>query len=423
MSLTPHDHVGPFEILALLGKGGMGEVYLAQDTRLRRKVALKVLPSHLTDDPERLRRFNQEAQAVSALNHPNIITIHEIGQVEGTCYIVTEFIEGLTLRQRLSGDGMKLHDAIDIAAQVASALAEAHKTGIVHRDIKPENVMLRSDGLVKVLDFGLAKLIEASSNAVDVSASTMAHVNTEPGRVFGTPWYMSPEQARGLRVDARSDIFSLGVMLYEMLAGRRPYEGKTSVEVIAAILHLEPPPLSGEEAEVPESLRGMLTKALQKDREHRYLTATDLELNLKKLKRQLETEREDSQQPGSHRVSYETVRVVTATPPEGSGPPAASSSGSVRSRIRQQKVKMGIAVAGIMIVAAALLLVYFTRRPVLTDKDTILVADFVNTTGDAVFDDTLKQAVAVQLEQSPFLNVFSSERAREVLRLMGRSPD
>jgi len=286
-SLQTNTTISHYSILQKLGAGGMGEVYLAQDTRLKRKVALKLLPAQFTQDADRLRRFEQEAQAASALNHPNIITIYEIGEVDGTHFIANEFIDGQTLRQRITGGKMKLSEALDLALQVASALAEAHSAGIVHRDIKPENVMVRPDGLVKVLDFGLAKLTEVSASFVDTEAPTAANVNTETGALLGTPRYMSPEQARGLKADARSDIFSLGVMLYEMVAGRAPFAGVNVLDVIGAILNQEPTPLLQHAPHAPAELQRMVSKALRKDREVRYQTARDLLNDLKDLKEEL----------------------------------------------------------------------------------------------------------------------------------------
>ncbi|HZS04862.1 MAG TPA: protein kinase [Blastocatellia bacterium] len=309
-----------YEVIAPLGKGGMGEVYLAQDTRLKRKIALKLLPAQFTSDKDRVRRFEQEAYAVSALNHPNIITIHEIGQVEGSYFIATEFIEGRTLRRRMAKEKIPLHEALDIATQITSALAAAHEAGIIHRDIKPENVMLRPDGLVKVLDFGLAKLTEKSDlqtrpaepssdgperDAITHSAETVPEITardhyattpveslgeTAPGVVMGTARYMSPEQARGSRVDARTDLFSLGVVLYEMVAGRPPFDDTTTNEVIASILRTEPPPLGHFMEGVPEVLEWITTKALTKDREERYQTARELLTDLRRLNHQLDFE-------------------------------------------------------------------------------------------------------------------------------------
>jgi serine/threonine protein kinase len=235
MTVAAGAHLNHYEIITCLGAGGMGEVWLAEDTRLRRKVALKLLPAEFTRDAARVRRFEQEARAASALNHPNIITIHEIGEADGAHYIASEFIDGQTLRQRLK-EKITINAALDIAVQVVAA----HEAGITHRDIKPENVMLRCDSIVKVLDFGLAKLTEQRPDAVDSEAPTIAKVNTDPGTVMGTASYMSPEQARGQEVDARSDIFSFGVVLYEMLAGRAPFTGVNAVDVMGAVLNREP---------------------------------------------------------------------------------------------------------------------------------------------------------------------------------------
>jgi serine/threonine protein kinase/Tol biopolymer transport system component len=281
--------IGHYQILSLLGRGGMGEVYLAQDSRLGRKVALKLLPASFTQDAERVRRFEQEAKSASALNHPNIITIYEVGQVEAAHFMVTEYIDGQTLRQRMQS-AMKLRKVLDIAIQVASALSAAHAAGIVHRDIKPENIMLRRDGYVKVLDFGLAKLTEKrrAGQAADTEASTREGIDTAPGVVMGTVTYMSPEQARGEEVDARSDIFSLGTVLYEMVAGRRPFEGGTGGEVISAILNQEPLPLLRYSREATAELERIVSKALRKDREERYQVVKDLLLDLKSLKEEME---------------------------------------------------------------------------------------------------------------------------------------
>src|SRR5262245_39190029 len=278
-----------YKIISLLGRGGMGEVYLAEDKRLHRKVALKMLPAQFTNDAERVRRFEREASAASATNHPNIITIHEIGQVDNSHYIVTEFIDGQTLRQRMQAAKLSLNEVIDIAIQVAQALEATHSAGIVHRDIKPENVMVRRDGLVKVLDFGLAKLTEqhqlmSGNGGIDSQAATMAKVSTDPGTVMGTASYMSPEQARGQRVDARTDIFSLGVALYEMIAGSPPFEGVNALDVIGAILQKEPAPISQLAAGAQPELEKIVGKALRKDREERYQTVKDLLNDLKDFK-------------------------------------------------------------------------------------------------------------------------------------------
>jgi serine/threonine protein kinase/Tol biopolymer transport system component len=283
--------VGHYEIVSVLGAGGMGEVYLAHDSRLRRQVALKLLPVQFTVNAERVHRFEQEARAVSALNHPNIVTIHEIGRDCDMQFIVTEFVHGETLRQRMAEIAATQRLALDVAIQVAGALEAAHAAGIVHRDIKPENIMLRTDGYVKVLDFGVAKLTESQSPNLDVAAIALAKVQTRSGLVIGTVTYMSPEQARGLGVDARSDIFSLGIVLYEMLAGRVPFDGATPSDVIVSILEKEPQPLRNFLPEVPIELEWMVKKALAKDREERYQTIKELQIDLRRLKQELELQK------------------------------------------------------------------------------------------------------------------------------------
>src|SRR5262245_2201363 len=284
--------IGPYQVVSLLGQGGMGKVYLSEDVRLERKVALKVLPAAVTQNPDRLLRFEREAKAASALNHPNILTIHEIGEAEGAHYIVSEFVEGETLRDQMLRGPLSLTTALDVARQVAEALAAAHAAGIVHRDIKPENVMARPDGLVKVLDFGLAKLTgmrnaEAGLRNAEVgslaqtlqgiqhSAFRIPH-SSSPGLVVGTAHYMSPEQSRGENVDHRTDIFSLGVMLYEMLAGRRPFEGATTSDVMAAILTKEPEPLEELISEDGSKIAQVVIRGLAKEREERFQTMVEL---------------------------------------------------------------------------------------------------------------------------------------------------
>ncbi|HKQ78890.1 MAG TPA: protein kinase, partial [Blastocatellia bacterium] len=286
--------IGHYQIISLLGKGGMGEVYRASDITLHREVAVKVLPSAFSADRDRLRRFEREARAASALNHPNIITIHEIGQTEQLHFIVTEYVEGQTLRQRLANERMKLNEALEAAIQIAAALQAAHEAGIIHRDIKPENVMLRHDSLVKVLDFGLAKLIERKAPAGDSQAPVVAELSTESGIVLGTASYMSPEQARGQEVDARTDIFSLGAALYEMVTGRRPFEGVNVIDVMGAILNREPAPLKAQATNsveaAPAELQRIVSKALRKDREERYQLVREMLLDLKSLKQELDFE-------------------------------------------------------------------------------------------------------------------------------------
>src|SRR5688572_19913998 len=288
---------GHYEIIKQIGAGGMGEVYLAKDSRLERNTAIKILRGNVAQDEERMQRFVREAKSASALNHPNIITIYEIGETEDTHFIATEYIEGDTLRERLKGASINLKSALEIAIQVANALDAAHRTGIVHRDIKPENIMIRPDGLVKILDFGIAKLSEPPAVAGglivnDSEAATAIKAYTSPGLIIGTVAYMSPEQARGLTVDARTDVWSLGVVLYEMVAGRLPFEGQTSSDVISSILQKEPPALTLFSDEADARLDEIVTKALTKDKEERYQSAKELFIDLKRLKHHLDVEAE-----------------------------------------------------------------------------------------------------------------------------------
>src|SRR6267143_4761430 len=285
----PNINLSNYRIVSKLGAGGMGEVYLAEDTRLGRKVALKLLSEELTKNLDRLSRFDQEAYAASALNHPNILTIYEMGDEGGRHFIATEFIDGITLRKRLGGVPMDLAEILDVAIQVAGALEEAHAAGIVHRDIKPENIMIRRNGHVKVLDFGLAKLTERpDADPTDTEAVTRALVQTDAGLVLGTSQYMSPEQARGKPVDARTDIWSLGIVLYEMASGRAPFTGETKTDVIVAIARNEPAPLARFAPSAPPEFEWIVMKALRKDVDERYQTIKELESDLKKLKQRLE---------------------------------------------------------------------------------------------------------------------------------------
>jgi len=309
MELVPGSHFAAYHVLNLIGKGGMGRVYSAEDSRLHRKVALKVLPAESTQQPERVRRFEQEARAVSALNHPNILTIYEVGEVEGIHYIATELVEGDTLRHRV-GARTALRKILDIAVQAASALAAAHAAGIVHRDIKPDNIMVRPDGLVKILDFGLAKLTEPG-----LLDENMPTALSEPGRVMGTWMYMSPEQVRGKDVDARSDIWSLGVVIYELVCGRSPFVAATATDTIVSIVDREPVPPAEFGVEVPEELERILSRALAKDREQRYQSIKDMWLDLKQLGQELDV--------GTITRMTRTRSVVTRTAAEKPRPKAA----------------------------------------------------------------------------------------------------
>lgn len=301
--------INRYEILAPIGAGGMGEVYLARDKRLNRQVALKLLKAEVASDGERLLRFEQEACAASALNHPNIITIYEVDQHEQTPYIAAEYIDGVTLRERIAGKkGIGLPEALDIGLQVASGLAAAHAAGIMHRDIKPENIMLRRDGIVKILDFGLAKLAPMLANEQTVypNASPKLTHNTEPGMVMGTISYMSPEQAQGQVVDARTDIWSLGVVLYEMFAGRVPFEGPTNSHVVVSVLEKEPASLAHYRQELPQNMQWIVRKCLRKNRDERYQTAKDLAVDLKNLKLELEVNAELERSVAPHLPGNET---------------------------------------------------------------------------------------------------------------------
>ncbi len=431
--LTPGTMVKRYQILGLLGKGGMGEVYLAEDTELHRRIALKILPSDFTRDPDRVRRFVQEAHAASALNHPNILTIHEIGQLDGAHFIVTEFIEGQTLGERLRAGRMQLADTVDVAIQVASALGAAHAEGIVHRDIKPENIMLRRDGYVKVLDFGLAKLTESQKQSQDLRIES--DVGTNPGIVMGTVGYMSPEQARGLTVDARSDLWSLGVVLYEMVAGRVPFAGETPSHVIVSILESDPPPLA-HDTEVPAELEEIVGKALRKNREERYQTANDLALHLKSLKQDLEAEArwKPPLEPDGR------VEVATKSAGQVALHPKASTTGVVAARqtssaeyligeIKRHKRGTLLASAAMIMVFAAFS--YFSylkgvgkyfalgREPI----DSVAVLPFVNVSGDPnteYLSDRISDSIINGLSPLPGVRVMS---LNSVLRYKGKQID
>ncbi len=443
MPLSPGTRLGRYDIRSKIGEGGMGEVYLAQDTtELGRTVAIKVLPAEVASDPRRMQRFVQEARTVSALNHPNILTIYEFGQDGATRFIATEHVDGVTLREYLTpsrGSGSmitgrpKLHDVLEIAAQIAAALDAAHEAKVVHRDIKPENVMVRRrDAIVKVLDFGLAKTTaQSASEQIDSEAGTRV-MNTEPGIVVGTVMYMSPEQtAASDQMDHRTDIWSLGVVLYEMIAARPPFEGKDKYRQIIAIQEADPPPLSRYADGVPERLEEIVAKALAKDPNQRYQTAKDLLIDLRNLSRKLDVDAEIIRTVPPEFLAGKTssqVRSALATASRSAQLTAqastanASSAQFIVSGIKAHKLAAAVTLA-ILTVATVAFFVFRNRAPALTEKDTILLTDFTNTTGDAVFDGALKQALAVHLRQSPFLNLFADERVRETLRLMNRSPD
>jgi TolB-like protein len=390
---TRLDH---YEILSALGEGGMGEVYLAQDTRLPRKAALKLLPGHFTSNAERLRRFQQEAQAVSALNHPNILTLYELGQFDGIYFMATEYVEGETLRDRLGAPGggrVDLSTALDIATQVAGALVAAHAAGIVHRDIKPANIIVRPDGIVKVLDFGLAKLQERP----EAAAATATGWDTMPGTVMGTAGYMSPEQARGQAVDARTDIFSLGVVLYEMLAGRPPFVGATTSDVIAAILITEPPVIGSLVPDLPPDLESILRQALAKSLADRYQVASLLCADLRSLKEEVEYQKKLKRKtdPGGAQVENEAtgaeLEAVSTHGPAGSAAVYHPGRTTLLLQARRNRRRMARrALAGILVVAAAaglgLYLRRLSRNRPAGESPTIAILPFRNLKQDADSD-------------------------------------
>jgi serine/threonine protein kinase/Flp pilus assembly protein TadD len=372
--LKPGQKISHYKILSTLGKGGMGEVYLARDTRLDRNVALKFLPDAFSQDQDRLRRFEQEARAASALNHHNILTIHEIGQVSNRRFIATEFVDGETLRERMIDGPMKIADALKIAEQIASALAEAHAAGIIHRDIKPENIILRHDGIVKVLDFGLAKLMEKKE--VGAEDATRQLIQTSAGVVMGTVAYMSPEQARGLAVDARTDIWSLGTVLYEMLAGRAAFEGPTTSDLIVSVLEREPPPL-GNSAETPAELQRIVAKMLRKDREERYQLIRDVLLDLQSLREEAEFE---------GKLKRSTAPKSTATATDIQRAPKTPRAEYLLSRIRAHKL---VTIAAVLVLTIGITAFYYFTRGNSANKPTgnetmnsIAVLPFVNVAQD-----------------------------------------
>jgi serine/threonine protein kinase len=427
MTLASGTRLGRYEIRSKIGAGGMGEVYLAQDTKLDRKVALKILSADVAANHNRMRRFVQEAKAASALNHPNIITIHEIDLTDSVHFIATEFIDGETLRQRMNGAPIKLCEVLDLAAQIAGALSAAHAAGIVHRDVKPENIMLRRDGIVKVLDFGLAKLSEkAETGTVDTEAATKGLVQTEPGVVVGTAAYMSPEQARGLLVDARTDIFSLGVVIYEMVAGQAPFGGATRSDLIVALLERDPRPLARFTPEAPAELERMVMKTLAKDREERYQTAKDLLIDLKRLRQRLEVEAEIERTAEPHEKSSEVKAVATgseqtavataraATVETGDAAVALSTS-SAANLVKEVTLHKRGALIILAVLVAATIVAYiaYSRYAGARRAGTIrsvAVLPFVNKTNDAdseYLSEGISESLINSLSQLPGLKVIA----------------
>jgi serine/threonine protein kinase/Tfp pilus assembly protein PilF len=417
LELEAGSTVAHYRVLSLLGEGGMGRVYLAEDTKLHRKVSLKFLSADVTKDHERLRRFEQEARAASALNQPNIITIHEIGEEDGHQFIAIEFIDGQTLRERLRSP-LDLDESLEIAIQVASALAAAHRVNIVHRDIKPENIMIRKDdGLVKVLDFGLAKMSVLRRATMDPEADTQLR-NTAPGVVMGTAAYMSPEQARGETVDERTDIWSLGVVLYEMIAGCSPFVASTSNEIISAILSRETPaPLTRYSRLVPERLEEIVEKALTKNKDERYQTSKDLLIDLKRLQQTLQLKAASERSTSPDRiVSAVTDGQATVSKAETSASrtPQASSAEYIVNQVRSHKRVVLLSLALLLLIAAGMFIYAWRSRetaaPSRPEIKSLAVLPLENLSGDPsqeYFADGMTEALISNLSQIKALKVIS----------------